>query len=620
MPDISAVRKAYLEHSAHSGHVLLPSASLVPENDATTLFTGSGMQPLVPYLLGQPHPAGARVANSQKCFRAEDIDEVGDNRHTTFFEMLGNWSFGDYFKKEQLASFFVFLTDGLGIAPERIYVSVFMGDEKSGVPRDEESAKIWQELFAQKGIKAEVTEGVSSETGMRGGRIFYYGARKNWWSRAGGPEAMPAGEPGGPDSEVFYEFTQVSHDTRFGAECHPNCDCGRFMEIGNSVFMEYRKRADGGFDRLSQRNVDFGGGLERVAAAAADEPDIYRAAEPLLDIIAAAEKLSGRRYGADAGETSSFRLIADHLRASVFMLDAGIEPSNTERGYILRRLIRRMVRRADMLGLPEYALAGLSLSLPKSYSGVYPEIGEKIEKIAAAVRAEEEKFRVTLKRGLGEFRRAVLSAGKKSLSGDEAFYYFQSFGFPKEMMLELGRENGISVDAAGFDTEYEKHQELSRAGSVQKFAGGLADRSAATTALHTATHLLHQSLRNVLGGHVEQKGSNITAERLRFDFKHPAKMSPEEIAAVEKMVNEQIEKDLEVVREEMTPAEAKSSGAIGLFGEKYGEMVSVYSVAGFSKEICGGPHVSRTGGMGKFRILKEEAVGSGVRRIKAVLE
>jgi len=622
---IAELRKKYQEYFSQKKHVVMPSASLIPENDSTTLFTGSGMQPLVPYLLGAKHPDGTRLTNSQQCFRAEDIEEVGDNRHTTFFEMLGNWSLGDYFKKEQLTWFAEFLTDVAGLDLSNVYVTAFAGDEKNGIPRDEESAKIWQEIFAKKGIKADVvellTEKRGSELGMQDGRIFYYDAKKNWWSRAGVPENMPAGEPGGPDSEIFFEFKQIPHDEKFGKYCHPNCDCGRFMEIGNSVFMEYKKEENGSFSKLKQRNVDFGGGMERIMAASQNNFDVFSAVDTLRQIVEKIEEKSGKAYSNDSAVRNSFRVIADHLRAAVFILGAGVLPSNTDRGYILRRLIRRMVRHSDILGMADNSLAELSAIVVSSYASIRPDMVEKEKEIQEAIQAEEKKFRQTLKNGLQEFDRLVLkSAGRdRRLPGFEAFYFYQSFGFPKEIMQELCAENNIIFDALGFEKEYEKHQDISRAGTAQRFAGGLADHSEQTTKLHTATHLLHASLRKVLGEHVQQKGSNITPERLRFDFSHPQKMTAEEISAVEIMVNEQIKRKLQVTKEIMTPAEAKQSGALGFFEKKYGEQVSVYTVGDFSKEICGGPHVENIGEIGNFKIIKEEAVSAGIRRIKATI-
>ncbi len=652
------VRRKYLEFFEKRGHKVIPSSSLVPENDPTTLFTGSGMQPLIPYLLGQKHPMGVRLVDSQKSFRAEDIDEVGDNRHTTFFEMLGNWSLGDYFKEEQLPWFFEFLTEELKLDPKKLSVTVFEGDEKNNIPKDEESIAIWQRLFKGKGIDAK-----------EGERIFAYPAKKNWWSRAGVPEAMPAGEPGGPDSEVFYEFTQVEHNTAFGEKCHPNCDCGRFLEIGNSVFMEYRRKEDGTFEKLAQRNVDFGGGLERLTAATLDNPDVF-ATDLFFHIIREMEKLSGHSYH-DAAFQKSFRVIADHLRAAIFMIGDGIIPSNTERGYFARRLIRRAVRHANLLGAGHGSLAGLAGAVAKTYEESYPNLSQDKESIASIIQNEEEKFKQTLEEGLKKisrvfetktpitrekfvsfmnrqdkdellcdaFRRrkegkeyAIGEADigqeeleKAALSGKEAFDMFQSYGLPIDMVLELATENSLLVDLEAYRDEFTKHQEVSRTSAAGKFKGGLADAKEETVRLHTAHHLLLAALRQVLGDHVHQRGSNITAERLRIDFSYPQKVLPEQLKQIEDLVNKKIQEGLDMVRKEMKKEEALKLGAEMEFGVKYGDIVSVYIAEDakgniFSKEFCGGPHVANTRELGTFKIQKEEAVSAGIRRIRAILQ
>ncbi|MDP3734831.1 MAG: alanine--tRNA ligase [bacterium] len=632
----AAVRKRYLEFFEKRGHTLIPSGLLVPENDPTTLFTGSGMQPLLPYLLGEPHPAGKRLVNSQKCFRAEDIDEVGDNRHTTFFEMLGNWSLGDYFKTEQLQWFFEFLTDGehgIGLDPSRLYVTVFGGDTESGIRRDDEAAEIWQKLFREKGIDAAIaeigSEKAGSERGIRPGeRIFYYGAKKNWWSRMGDPAKMPAGEPGGPDSEMFFDFdpSGAMHDKRFGENCHPNCDCGRFMEIGNSVFMQYRKRADGGFDELPQKNVDFGGGLERMTAATGGDPDVFRI-DTLRALIDGIEARMEARYGGNEQLTLSFRVVADHLRGAVFMIADGILPANKEQGYFVRRLLRRAVRHMDLLGMQENTLHELVPLVAEHYADKYPVLVEQTRDIREEIQKEEEKFRLTLARGLKEFER--MSA--EGPSGTAAFDLYQTYGFPFEMTLELAHEKGFTIDREEFEAQFRSHQDASRAGAEKKFHGGLADHSAMSVRYHTATHLLHQALRDVLGEHVFQKGSNITPERLRFDFVHPRKMTREELERVERAVNERIAADLPVAFEILPLEEAKRRGAIGLFEDQYGEKVKVYKIGEgasradglYSFEFCGGPHVGNTRELGeggtRFKIIKEEAISSGIRRIRAVL-
>ncbi|MBI2098330.1 MAG: alanine--tRNA ligase [Candidatus Wildermuthbacteria bacterium] len=614
------IRAKYLEFFEKKGHTVIPSSALVPENDPTTLFTGSGMQPLIPYLLGQKHPSGKRLTNSQKCFRAEDIEEVGDNRHTTFFEMLGNWSLGDYFKAEQLLWFFEFLTSVVGLDPNRLYVTVFSGDSANNIPKDEESIGIWKQLFAQKGIEAKDVELGSEQRGydlgMQGGRIFAYDVKKNWWSRAGAPENMPAGEPGGPDSEVFYDFG-TPHNETFGKYCHPNCDCGRFLEIGNSVFMEYQKQDDGSFAKLAQRNVDFGGGLERIVAASNDNSDIFTI-DTLSAVIKKIEELSGASY---EGNQTAFRVIADHIRGAVFMIGDGVLPSNTDRGYFVRRLLRRAVRYADVLNMKQGKFAELALPVIESYADHYSELHEYEALIKETIQKEESRFRETLANGLREFEKL----SQEDISARDAFNLYQSYGFPLEVTVDLSKEKGIEVDEKGFAEEFKKHQEISRAGAEKKFKGGLADTKEETVRLHTAHHLLLAALRQVLGIHVHQRGSNITSERLRIDFSHPQKMATEELKQVEDLVNQKIAENLDMIRKEMPKEEAMKLGAEMEFGVKYGDMVSVYMAQDqqgnvFSKEFCGGPHAEGTGELGHFKILKEEAVSAGIRRIRAVLE
>ncbi len=628
------LRQKYLDFFSTRGgkldHTAISSASLIPENDPTTLFTGSGMQPMVPYLLGEKHPQGTRITDSQKCFRAVDMDEVGDNRHTTFFEMLGNWSLGDYFKKEQIEWMFEFLTSEIGIDPSRLYITCFIGDEKNDIPKDEESAKIWQDLFATKNITAGIVDD-AGENGMQGGRIFYYSAKKNWWSRTGVPENMPEGEPGGPDSEMFWDFGEhlgLHKKSEWKDEpCHPNCDCGRFVEIGNNVFMQYKKVANG-FEKLAQPNVDFGGGLERMGMALLDNPDIFA-----LDIFENAkntiEELSGKKYGVDKKETYAYRVILDHLRAATFLIADGAIPSNKDQGYFTRRLIRRAVRFGNDLGVGELFTKHIAESYIDLYQDIYPDLLEKKALILGELKKEEEKFSKTLEKGMKEFRTIIetringVSVDKK-LASHSVFTLYTTYGFPIELIIELAKEKGLEVDIGAFERDMKKHQELSRSGAEQKFKGGLADHGEMSTKYHTATHLLHSALRKVLGDHVAQKGSNITAERLRFDFTHPDKMTPEQIQAVEKIVNDAIEKDLPVSLEEMTVEEAKAKGAIGLFGDKYGDRVKVYTIGAddnyVSREICGGPHVEHIGNLGHFVIKKEESSSAGIRRIKAVLE
>lgn len=622
---LNDIRSKYLKFFEARGHAVIPSASLVPENDPTTLFTGSGMQPLVPYLLGKDHPVGKRLVNSQKAFRSMDIEEVGDNRHTTFFEMLGNWSLGDYFKQEQLPWFFEFLTDEVGLDPARLYVTAFLGDEKNGIPKDTESTEILQKLFAGKGIEAKVVEIGSEENGykvgMQGGRIFYYDAKKNWWSRAGVPENMPTGEPGGPDSEVFYDFG-TPHDPKWGAECHPNCDCGRFLEIGNSVFMQYLKKEDGSFGLLPKQNVDFGGGLERIAAVSEGKDDVFLVAhKSMIDLL---EKTTNKIY---TDNKRAFRIIADHVKAAVFLIADGARPGPADQGYFVRRLLRRSVRAMKKLDGDRERDAFTPLHIlvdgvVEEYKNQYPELKEKVDEIKERIIEEETKFKSTLERGLKEFSRF---AGDGTITSKDAFQLVTTFGFPLELILEEAGERGIKqIDIEGFKELLRAHQDLSRAGSEQKFKGGLADTSEKTTRLHTAHHLLLKALQMVLGPQVHQRGSNITQERLRIDFSHGEKMTDEQKKEVERIVNEKIKEDMPVVRTEMSKDEAEKLGAEHEFGAKYPERVSIYSVGplekAFSIEFCGGPHVEHTGELGTFKIQKEEAVAQGVRRIKAILE
>jgi len=570
------VRRKFIEFYKARGHAEVPSAPLVPENDPTTLFISAGMQPLILNILGEPHPAGKRLVNSQKSFRAQDIEEVGDNRHTTFFEMLGNWSLGDYFKKEQLAWIWEFLTKELGLPKERLYVSVLKGDE--------ESVNIWKKL------------GVPEE------KIFFYGVEKNWWSRSGEPDKMPSGEPGGPDSEVFFDFgVELGfHDRAW--PCHPNCDCGRFMEIANSVFMQYQKQADGTLKELDQKNVDFGGGLERLVAATEDTPDVF-GTDLFLPIIETIERLTKKIYKDNA---RAMRIVADHIKVSVMMMADGVTPSNKMQGYVLRRLVRRAIVKMQQLG------GYLSDEMIDAVVAIYDETEYfktvDMRHVKQAIREEGEKFSKTLREGM------------KNLEKVSPFDLYQTYGFPIEVTEELYQEKGLRLDREQFEKEKEKHQELSRTASKGMFKGGLADQSEMTTKLHTATHLLHAALRKIFGDHVQQKGSNITAERLRFDFAHPnkiPKVGKEGLDAIEGLVNEKIKENLAITFAVLDKEEALKSGAMAFFGERYAGKVNVYSIGLFSKEICGGPHVSFTGTLGHFTITKEESAGSGVRRIYA---
>ena len=616
------IREKFLKFYESKGHdhKRIPSASLVPEGDSTTLFTGSGMQPMMPYLLGAKHPLGNRIVDSQKSFRAEDIEEVGDNRHTTFFEMLGNWSFGDYWKEEQLSWLFEFLTKEVGLPPERLYVSVFAGDRENNIPRDEESPAIWQKLFGNAKVVELITEEQASNLGMQDGKIFYYGSKKNWWSRAGIPSDMPVGEPGGTDSEVFYRF-DVEHDEKYGKYCHPNCDCGQFMEIGNSVFMEYVK-TERGFEKLKQRNVDFGGGLERITAASNNTSDVFHI-DSLKVIVDKIQTLAQKQ------DLHAERIIADHLRAAVFLLADGVTPSNKDRGYILRRLIRRSVTCGQKIGIEQDFTSEIVKVVVEVYKQVYSELNQG--KIGVEIKKEELKFRETLGRAMVRFDEVVETfingqLTDKILQRHTVFDLFQSYGLPFETIKELAKEKGIGIDEVAFEEDLNKHQELSRTQSAGQFKGGLASHSDKTVRLHTATHLMNAALRKVLGENVWQKGSNITEERTRFDFTHDAKMTDEQKQEVEKLVNDWISRDLSVKKEVMPLEEARKLGAIGVFGEKYPDTVSVYTVLDskngevVSREFCGGPHVEHTGVIGKFKIQKEEAVAAGVRRIKAVIE
>ena len=630
--NVADVRKKFLDFYKARGHAIVPSASLTPENDPTTLFTGSGMQPLIPYLLGQPHPAGKRIADSQKSFRAEDIDEVGDNRHTTFFEMLGNWSFGDYWKQEQLPWFFEFLTKEIGLDPSRLYVTVFSGGER--ISRDDDAVGIWKQLFSGENIAAEYaemgTEEEGSARGMKSGeRIFGYGVKKNWWSRSGVPSKMPAGEPGGPDSEVFYDFdpTGATHDEKFGKYCHPNCDCGRFMEIGNSVFMEYKKQDDGSFEKLAQRNVDFGGGLERIAAAANGDNDIFHI--DILKHVADALLADIDVDMTDPGVVKAMRIIADHLRAAVFLATDGVTPGNKGRDYVLRRLIRRAVAYLRQVGYPSASLDGLVRMVIDSYGGYYGELAERQDETIAKIDLEAKKFAATIGNGFRELSKLI---ERGTISGTDAFNLYQSYGYPWELTHEFATKAGLVIDKQEFESGFEKHRELSRTASAGTFKGGLADHSEKTTRLHTAHHLLLKALQMVLGPSVKQRGSNITSERLRMDFSYDGKMTDEQKQEVERIVNEKITEDLPVVWSEMPREEAEKLGAEHEFGQKYPNRVSVYSVGpkgataehpqferAFSIEFCGGPHVSHTGEIGSFKIVKEEVSSAGIRRIRGVI-
>ena len=609
---IEEVRKRFLSFMESKGHAVIESASVVPQDDSTTLFTGSGMQPLIPYLLGKKHPKGVRLANSQKCFRANDIDEVGDNRHTTFFEMLGNWSLGDYFKEEQIKQFFEFLIDselGLGLDPRRLYVTVFAGDEKNGLPKDSESALLWQEVFVEKGIDAEIAVIGSQEEGdargmQDGERIFFYNADKNWWSRSSTPDKMPVGEIGGPDTEVFYDFGEEYTDPAYAhLQPHPNSNSGRFIEVGNSVFMEYQK-TEAGFDLLPQKNVDFGGGLERLASATSHNPDIFQ-----TDIFKEVLETLGGSYEKDP---RPYRVIADHLRSAVFMIADGVVPGNTGAGYVLRRLIRRFVYHMQYSLGTDVSIEKMIDKIVDGYKDTYPELSN-VNKLVAV--EEAEKFNETLSKGIKMFEKFAV---EERISAENGFTLQSTYGFPVELTEELAKKQRIPFDSGGCESLMQKHRELSKCDGNRKFKGGLGDQSEKSIRFHTATHLLHQALRDVLGNHVEQRGSNVTPDRLRFDFTHHQKLTNEEKKKVEKIVNEKISADLPVEFKTMKKEQAYNKGAIGIFKDTYGDDVKVYTIGNYSMEFCDGPHVGKTSEIGKILIAKEESIAQGVRRIKAV--
>ena len=590
------LRQLYLKFFESKGHKIIPSASLIPENDPTVLFTTAGMHPLVPYLLGEKHPAGNRLTDVQKCVRTGDIDEVGDSSHCTFFEMLGNWSLGDYFKKEMIPWSFEFLTskEYLGIPVEDIAVTCFAGDKDC--PKDEESAKLWKEC----GILPE--------------NIYYLPKSGNWWGPAG------TTGPCGPDTEMHIIRNHAEAD-KLGEYDFDNAPSGTFLEIWNDGFMQYNKNADGKYEPLKQKNVDTGMGLERTLCilngkASVYETDIFEKA------IEKIEGLTNRKYEEGGEITRAFRVVLDHVRTATFMLGdtKGIVPSNTDQGYILRRIIRRAVRFGRNIGLPQGSLKTVAQTIIDKYSDVYPELVKNSARIFEELEKEENKFSKTLQQGIREFEKVALalSAGGE-IDGVTAFHLYDTYGFPVEITNEMAREKGLTVDVKGYEAAYAEHQAKSRAGSEQKFACGLADHKEQTTNLHTATHLLHAALKKVCSPDIEQRGSNITEERLRFDFNFARKLTPEEVAEVERLINEQIALDIPVTMKEMTLEDAKKEGFTGLFESKYGEMVKTYSIGEFSKEICGGPHAEHTGLLGTFKIAKQENVSAGVKRIKAVL-
>ena len=587
------LRSMWLNFFKSKGHAVIPSASVIPENDPTVLFTTAGMHPLVPYLLGSKHPAGTRLTDVQKCIRTGDIDEVGDASHLTFFEMLGNWSLGDYFKKEMIAWSWEFLTspEYLGLDKDKLAFTVFEGE--GDIPRDDEAANYWME----NGVKKE--------------NIYFLPREHNWWG--------PAGQTGpcGPDTEMFI----IKDQPPCGPNCSPACSCGRFLEIWNDVFMQYNKTADGQYVPMAKKNVDTGMGLERTVCTLNGCKTVYET-DAFTNIIAKISELSGKHYDDDEATTKAFRIVADHLRTSTFIMGdpRGVSPSNVDQGYVLRRLIRRAVRFGMGLGMPEGFTAEIGKVVINQYAEVYPELKQNENFVLEQFKLEETRFARTLRQGEREFEKAVSRMGEnKVIDGVVAFNLYATYGFPIEMTRELAKEHGLTVDEAGFEKHFAEHQKSSHAGAEQRFKGGLADSSAQSARLHTATHLLHAALRRVLGDEVAQKGSNITPERLRFDFSFGRKVTKDELAQVEALVNEWIKADVPVVMTETTVEEAKKEGAIGLFESKYGERVRMYTMGEYSKEICGGPHASHTGELVSFKILKEESSSAGVRRIKAVI-
>lgn len=656
------IRNEYLKFFEQRGHKVIRRAPLVLHDDPTTLFTGSGMQPIIPYLLGEPHPEGKRLVDSQTCLRAQDIDDIGDNRHTTFFEMLGNWSLGDYFKQQQVEWMFEFLDTVVGLDMSKLYVTCFIGAPEYGIDKDTDAAEVWQKLFGAKGLSTGTQDIGSEQDGYRKGmgddaRVFYYDGSKNWWSRNGGPETTPVGDPCGPDSEMFYDFG-TPHNPEYGEHCHPNCDCGRFMEIGNNVFMAYRKVAEGKFELLEHPNIDHGSGLERIAAAKLNDPDVYKISL-IWPIIEKLEEISGKKYDS---HTESMRVIADHLRAATFLAVDGCVPSNKQQGYVMRRLIRRAMVKAFDLGVEQNFMEQIVPVIADLYHSDFPEVADNRDNIVAVLIKEEKAFRQTLRKGLKEFHRlfvplvtesqeaaslrvsgrapAPTEARAADVSGDSSpqlldtgsalFTLYDTYGFPVELSIEEAFKQGVELPSnwrEQFDVKMAEQRMRSQTAAKGDFKGGLGGHTLQHKKYHTATHLLQSALREIFGTDVRQHGSNITEERLRFDFSLDRKMTDEEKARVEELVNGWIAEDLPVSFKLYPTQEALDVGAIGPFGERYDEQVKVYQMGTGghipSLEICGGPHVDHTGQLGedgkKFRITKEEASSAGIRRIKAVL-
>lgn len=621
----SEVRQKYLEFMKSKGHVQIAPAALVLENDPTTLFTGSGMQPLMPYLLGKKHEDGTRLTNSQPCLRLQDIDDIGDPRHSTVFEMLGNWSLGDYFKEEQIRNFFTFLTKEVGLDPSKIYVTCFIGSEKYGIPRDDEAAAIWQKVFAEAGIEAKIAEIDTAENGDKRGikegeRIFFYNDKENWWSRGGGIETTPIGDPCGPDSEVFYDFGEDKQDVEKYGKSHPASDGARFMEIGNQVFMQYRRKEDGSFEELEQKNVDFGSGLERVTAASIDSFDIFQISllKPIIDKL---EEISGKSYDSN---TSEMRIIADHLRGAYLLTAQGLVPSNKQHGYALRRIIRRAILKALNLGIEQNFLEEVLPSIAENYKDLPDSILTHREEVLTVLSKEEQAFRRTLNRGIKELGKLKESG----LTGKEIFMLQDTYGFPMELSVEEAYREDIKLSEnwrEEFNAALEEQRNRSKTASKGMFKGGLEDHGEMSTKYHTATHLLLAAIQKLINPESYQRGSNITAERMRLDFACDHKLEKEELQKLEDQVNEWIQADLPVVHDEYDKEYARNElKAHGSFWDKYPEKLTVYTIGDWdnptSREVCGGPHVEHTGVLGHFKIQKEEASSAGVRRIKAILE
>ena len=622
------IREKFLQFEESKGHKKIAPAPLVLENDPTTLFTGSGMQPLLPYLLGKTHPMGTRLTDSQPSLRLQDIEDVGDPRHTTVFEMLGNWSLGDYFKKEQIENFFEFLTKVVKLNPEKIYVTCFIGSEKYGIPRDDESAKIWQDVFKKVGIDAKIAEIGSAENGDKRGvkpgeRIFFYDDHENWWSRGGGLDSTPIGDPCGPDSEVFYDFGEDKQDVEKYGESHPASDGARFMEIGNQVFMQYRRKEDGSFEELSKKNVDFGAGLERITAASIDSFDVFKISS-IYPMIQKIEELSGQKY---ENNTDEMRIISDHLRGAYLLAAEGLAPSNKAQGYAMRRLVRRAILKALDLGISQNFLKELVPMVAENYRSLPDSMLIARDTAVSVLEKEEDAFRKTLNKGLREMKN-LTKRQNNTLTGKDLFKLQDTYGFPLEISTEEAFKEGITLSEnyrEEFDDALNEQRERSKTASKGMFKGGLEDHGEMTTKYHTATHLLLAALQLLVNKNIVQKGSNITADRLRLDFNHDEKLDPETLKKVEEKVNEWIEADLPVVFAEYDKSYAKDVlKAHGQFWDKYPEKLKVYTIGDFenpvSREVCGGPHVEHTSVLGHFKIAKEESSSAGVRRIKAILE